>query len=54
MRRWCGCLVATFAVAMAIESCDARAMAAVFYVVAVLSAVVEVSAGVAWLFLRAR
>ena len=54
MRRWCACLVATFAVAVVIEAFDARAMAAMFYVVAVLSAVVELLAGVAWLFLRAR
>jgi hypothetical protein len=54
MRRWCACLVATFAFAALIEACDARATAAIFYVVAVLSAVVEVFAGIAWLFLRAR
>ncbi len=54
MRRWCACLVATFAVAALIEACDARATAAVFYVVAVISAVIEVTAGVAWVFLRDR
>ena len=53
MRRWGACLVATFAVAAAIEACDARAMAAVFYVVAVISTVIDVTAGVAWVFLRA-
>ena len=54
MRRWCACLVATFAVAAVIEACDARVTAAIFYVVAVLSAVVEVFAGIAWVFLRQR
>jgi hypothetical protein len=54
MRRWCACLLATFAFAALIEAFDARAMAAFFYVVAVLSAIVELLAGVAWLFLRAR
>lgn len=54
MRRWCACLLATFAVAAVIEACDARATAAAFYVVAVISAVIEVSAGVAWVFLRER
>ena len=54
MRRWCACLVAMFAVAVIIEACDARAAAAVFYVVAVISTVIEVTAGVAWVFLRDR
>ena len=54
MRRWCACLVAMFAVAVVIEACDARAAAAVFYVVAVISTVIEVTAGVAWVFLRDR
>ena len=54
MRRWCACVVVTFAVATAIEACDARAIAAVFYFIAVISAVIEVNAGVAWVFLRLR
>ena len=49
MRRWLALLALTFAVAMAIEiSLDARAVAAVFYVGSVLSAVVQFVAGVAW------
>ena len=54
MRRWCACLVMTFAVAAAIEACDARGLAAAFYVIAVVSAIIEVNAGVAWVFLRNR
>ena len=54
MRRWSACLVVTFAVAAAIEAFDARALAACFYVAAILAAVVEVNAGVAWVFLRDR
>ena len=55
MRRWLVLLGATFAVALVIEvALDARTFAAVFYVGSVLSAVVEVIASVAWLFLRAR
>ena len=54
MRRWCVCLVATFAIAAVIEACDARATAAVFYVAAILAAVIELTAGVAWVFLRQR
>lgn len=54
MRRWCGCLLATFAVAVLIEASDARATAAVFYCAAVISAVIELTAGVAWVFLRER
>jgi hypothetical protein len=54
MRRWCACLVATFAVAAAIETLDARVTAAAFYCMAVLAAVIEVNAGVAYVFLRPR
>ena len=53
MRRWCACLLATFAVAAVVEAFDARAAAAVFYCAAVIAAVVEVNAGMAWVFLRA-
>ena len=52
MRRWCANLVATALVAVGIEALDARALAAVFYSVAVLSAIVELNAGIAWVFLR--
>jgi len=54
MRRWCACMLATAAVAVGIEALDARGVAAVFYVGAILSLIVEVLAGVAWVFLRER
>lgn len=55
MGRWLAVLGASFAVALAIEvKLDARAFAAVFYIGAVLSAMVETVAGIAWVFLRAR
>ncbi|HVE48261.1 MAG TPA: hypothetical protein VNG69_01430 [Casimicrobiaceae bacterium] len=53
MRRWLACLVATFALACLLELVPAaRVPAAMFYVGAILSATIEVFAGVAWLFLR--
>jgi hypothetical protein len=54
MRRWSACLVATFAIAAVIEAFDARATAAVFYCAAILAAVIEVNAGMAWVFLKDR
>lgn len=52
MRRWSACLAVTFVIAALIEMLDARVLAAFFYVAAILAAVVEVNAGVAWIFLR--
>jgi hypothetical protein len=55
MRRWMALMGLTFAAALGIEVVlDARAFAALLYVGAVLSAVVEVVASIAWLFLRPR
>ena len=54
MRRWCAGCVGTFAIAAVIEACNARGVAAAFYVAAVVAAIIEVNAGVAWVFLRAR
>lgn len=55
MRRWLALLALTFAVAVAIEIVlGVREFAAVFYVGAVLAAIVEVVAGIAWVFLRPR
>lgn len=52
MRRWLACLALTFLIAALIETFNARALAACFYVAAILAAVVEIHAGVAWIFLR--
>jgi hypothetical protein len=55
MLRWCVALFATAAVAVAIETLsEARLAAAVFYTGAVLCSVVQVTAGIAWAFLRER
>jgi hypothetical protein len=55
MRRWLVALVMTAAVAVSVETLlDARIAAAAFYTGAVLCSIVQVVAGIAWAFLRAR
>ncbi|HVF63274.1 MAG TPA: hypothetical protein VNE58_04700 [Casimicrobiaceae bacterium] len=54
MRRWCVCLLVMFGIAAVIEALGGRATAAVFYVASVISATIELTAGVAWVFLRPR
>ena len=55
MRRWLVALVLTGAVAVAVETLPgARVVAAVLYTGAVLCSVVQVTAGIAWAFLRER
>ena len=55
MLRWCVALFVTAALAVAIETLsEARLAAAVFYTGAVLCSVVQVTAGIAWAFLRER
>ena len=48
------CLIVMFAIAAVIEALGGRASAAVFYVASVISATIELTAGVAWIFLRPR
>lgn len=53
MRRWLACMLATAAVACLLELRLASPVpAALFYVGAILSATIELVAGIAWLFLR--
>jgi len=55
MRRWCGALIVTGALAMAIETlAGARVAAAACYTLAVLCSVFQAFAGIAWAFLRSR